>query len=815
MAFNKRKYPLFWAAILFALLFFAACSVNKAIPEGRILIKKNKVVVKNYSNHRKLTDAKEQLFLKPNRKILADKVPFFLWHYVYLTPRNIEKGDTSRRDLRRLIRREAKLNKQKLEAPQLIDTGLINLSSVNLKNYFINNGYLLAQVSSRIDTVSRKKAKVIYTVNAGPLHKLTSFFVDSSNLEIHNALIKIVDSLGKTKEVNTFTPWQASGISYEELNLARKQLAVAMQNRGYFLFNAAQIYYKVDTISALNEVDPYRIKITLFYNETNNPYSLKKFNCSKIVLNVNSADSTGISKQDTFNGKIVNSNYNKLDNEFLSNLIEQQTGSTFNQSNISKTIQNLNDLGVFDRTDFIYNFDTLSQQIELQIFSEVGKRKSLSAEPQGLFSPRGTANVNGFNTTTQNRSFGLAFVMNYTNKNIRKHAQRLSLNSITSYEAVIKRSNVQNIGTAFQQGLSASYSVPHYNGIGRIDKFMENKLGFISRKTIFNSNLQFEKNINFNRIVIPVNWTVQFSKTNTDLIIVPIEFSYSLNKVDPDYLSSLNLIDSRYVLSVFTNNVTSPFRVQLNTIKYFISQKAYIQFNSAGETSGNLFRQVNKWADNNFQKSKSYTFFNQQYFQYVKLDAQITVNKRIDALNSFAFRIKGGKTTPYGNSIAVPYDKRYFIGGSNSLRAWAPRQMGPGTKPENSNSIIDRSGEFLMEANFEYRFVVSRNMLEMALFYDAGNIWNTGANRQPPNTPGVLYDVSQITDEIAMDAGVGFRFDFKFFIFRLDWAWSIFDPGKDAKDRWVMTTFPSPSFKNTSKYISKETALAIGIGYPF
>lgn len=781
-----------------------------------MLLKKNRVIVKKSSKHRQLDATSEQLFLKPNRKILANTVPIYLWHYVYLTPRKITSGDTTKRELKRLRKRNQKLAEQKLEAPVLLDTILVKLSANNLKNYFINNGYLMASVTTKIDTLRRKKAVVNYLVEAGPLHKLTSFFVDTINREIQKEITSIIDSLGKNKVTNTFTPWQLNGISYEELDNGRRLIATAMQNRGYFMFNASQIYYLVDTFTALKEIDPYRIKVTLFYNETTNDNSLKKFSCKDIILNVYSADSTGPSVVEKINGKIISSNYNKFDNTFLANLIMQEPNAIYNQHRLNKTLQNLNDLGVFERTDMVFSFDSATQQVSTIINVKAAKRKSMSAEPQGLVSPQGTANLNGFNATgSRNASFGLALVLNYTNKNLRERAQRLSLSSITSYEAVFKRSNVQNLGAAFQQGFNISYSVPHYNGIGKIDKFMEQKMGFISRKTIFNLNAQYENNINFKRNVIPANWTVKFSKPNTDLFITPVEFSYSLNKADPDYLNTLSAIDIIYVKSVFTNNITSPIRVQLNTIKNFINQRAYIRLTSSAETSGNLFRAYQRITDNDFSKSKSYTLFNQQYFQYIKFDGQVVVNKRIDALNSLAFRARSGIAAPYGNSKAVPYDKRYFIGGSNSLRAWRPRQMGPGTKPEDPNAIIDRSGEFLIEANFEYRFVVSRNFLEMALFYDAGNIWNTGVNRQPPNTPGLLYNVSQIPDEIAMDAGLGFRFDFTFFIFRFDWAWAIFDPGKTPDNRWVLSTFPKPTWKNIKSYGSRETAAAIGIGYPF
>jgi outer membrane protein assembly factor BamA len=192
------------------------------------------------------------------------------------------------------------------------------------------------------------------------------------------------------------------------------------------------------------------------------------------------------------------------------------------------------------------------------------------------------------------------------------------------------------------------------------------------------------------------------------------------------------------------------------------------------------------------------------------VESEVRIHQHIDELNSIAFRANFGMALPYWNSNVIPYDKRYFIGGSNSLRGWRPRGIGPGNTPKSSGSIIDRSGEFLIEANLEYRFTLIKNFIESALFLDAGNIWNLSSAGS--STGYGVINRNTFLSEVAVNTGIGFRFDLSVFLFRIDWGLPIRDPSKSVDQRWVMTKQVSGSL---GKYLLDETAIAIGIGYPF
>ncbi|MCC7296781.1 MAG: BamA/TamA family outer membrane protein, partial [Bacteroidia bacterium] len=229
------------------------------------------------------------------------------------------------------------------------------------------------------------------------------------------------------------------------------------------------------------------------------------------------------------------------------------------------------------------------------------------------------------------------------------------------------------------------------------------------------------------------------------------------------------------------------------------------------ESSGNIHRTIRKLTESNFRSDSAYTLFGLQYFQYAKIEGEIRLKQNIDELNSIALRVNSGIAVPYGNSKYIPYDKRYFIGGSNSLRAWRPRRLGPGTTTDASNSLIDRSGEFLLEGNLEYRFTVIKHLMESALFLDAGNIWNI--RRKSQTAPSASSLVPQrIFEEMAVNTGLGFRFDFTFFLFRVDWGIPLRDPSKIDGERWMIT---QENLVNPWSFVKRETALAFGIGYPF
>jgi outer membrane protein assembly factor BamA len=167
---------------------------------------------------------------------------------------------------------------------------------------------------------------------------------------------------------------------------------------------------------------------------------------------------------------------------------------------------------------------------------------------------------------------------------------------------------------------------------------------------------------------------------------------------------------------------------------------------------------------------------------------------------TLAMRFYAGIGMPYLNSAVLPYVEQFFSGGAYSIRGFTARTVGPGSYHEVDNSYVDQSGDLKLEANLEYRFVISKTV-NGALFIDAGNIWLVN---EDDARPGSQFHMNTFMDQLAVGTGLGLRFDFNFFVLRTDIGFPIRNPYVTDDSNWL--TFDNV-FKNAHFYVA--------IGYPF
>ena len=185
-----------------------------------------------------------------------------------------------------------------------------------------------------------------------------------------------------------------------------------------------------------------------------------------------------------------------------------------------------------------------------------------------------------------------------------------------------------------------------------------------------------------------------------------------------------------------------------------------------------------------------------RYAQYARLELDFRYYLMLSRTNQIVFRLLTGAGIPYGNSESLPFEKGFYLGGANSMRAWIYRDLGPGGF-QYPNSNIDKMGDIVLESNIEYRFPIY-SFVKGAVFYDVGNVW---LRKETENFPDTEFKFNTFYKQLAMDAGVGLRLDFKFFVFRVDIALRLRDPAQTQGDRWVANR--GIWFWN------------FGIGYPF
>jgi outer membrane protein assembly factor BamA len=193
--------------------------------------------------------------------------------------------------------------------------------------------------------------------------------------------------------------------------------------------------------------------------------------------------------------------------------------------------------------------------------------------------------------------------------------------------------------------------------------------------------------------------------------------------------------------------------------------------------------------------------FGNAFAQYVKGDVEFRWYAPITDKSSMVYRLFAGIAYPYGNSLGIPFEKQYFSGGANGVRAWNVRDLGPGSyQGEGISNYPNRTADIKLEANLEYRFKLFW-VLEGGLFLDAGNIWSVVPDSE---RYGAAFSWDSFYKEIALGTGLGIRMDFSFFVFRLDIGFRMHDPARSPGDRWV---FLDEGLSNP--------AFHIAIGYPF
>ena len=230
-----------------------------------------------------------------------------------------------------------------------------------------------------------------------------------------------------------------------------------------------------------------------------------------------------------------------------------------------------------------------------------------------------------------------------------------------------------------------------------------------------------------------------------------------------------------------------------------IGNSYFVRFNF--ESAGNLLYAISKLGGMKKNDNGEYVLLNIPYAQYIKGDLDYAKNIVIDARNSIAFHIGGGIAIPYGNARVVPFEKRYFSGGANSVRGWSVRDLGPGSFPGDGN-FLNQSGDIKLDASIEYRTRLFWKF-RGAVFVDAGNIWTL---RDYEDQPGGKFEFNKFYKQIAVAYGLGLRLDLDFFVLRFDGGMKAINPVYESgRERYPII---HPDF-------GRDFAFHFAVGYPF
>lgn len=673
------------------------------------------------------------------------------------------------------------------EAPIYYSETIAQKNVENIRKYLFNKGLFNASASFIVDTVQQKSANVTYFIN-----ERNQYIVKTIKRTTNDLLIE------KIIEKNDFESKIKVNQKFNEANLAEERTRIEnlLRNNGYYQFNKNQIKYKVQylPIDQNNEVN-ISINISPLVEGKNEiSYEIGKV---EFIVDATSNNNNQTEIQvDTINNKGISYIFvgQKFSPKFLHKKIFLRPGELYNQANQYETQKALQNLDQFKFAN--PSFDTLNNKLNIKIYTLPLEKYQFTGE--------GGLNVFlGAPGPFVNATLKI--------RNIFGGLESLENSVRVGYEG---QSGLINKGS-FDAGFNSTINIPqiflpwNFSSLDKNNPRTQLGVGF-------NYSDRYDyKRLNFK---LAANYSWQKSQKN--------QFNFSL--VD------LNLINTPYLRKGF-EAILDSLKNQGNNLKEsfgksFVSSLSgsYVyNDNFLGQSQkGKYLRLYGELGGNllNFSKNGELGFVNNilgnnlNYFKFIRIlaDYRKFIPVGSNSNNIFAFRLNTGLAISYSkDSEVLPYEKYLFAGGSYSLRAWEPRRLGlnKSIAQNNSNAELtynqEQPGNLLIESSLEYRFPIAKmyGQLNGAWFVDMGNVWTikkTGINEKDSD-----FKLKDMAKQLAVGTGFGLRYDFTYFVIRLDAAAKVIEPLL-GKDRYVLDDF----FRK-NKESSYKLNWNIGIGYPF
>ena len=791
-----KRFTLIVAVVVAVIVSLSACNVTRNLPDDTYLLQRVDIEVdKSVPKSERITteDVSKYIRQSPNKRFLG--LNFYVAAYNRANPAK----DNWWNNLKRRIGEE----------PVLLDISETEKSAENLKIYLDSRGYFASDVEYKVDTLQgKKKADVTYSIKQNEPYIINSIgyqfrdqflepilLPDSVNCLIHK---------GDIFDIST-------------LDAERSRIATMLKDRGYYNFSINNIGYIADTLHQKNRVDITMIVKQQLLGYTNRGEAIFDNNAVYRLRNIeilpgynavsDKSDSNYMFKFDTmtYNGLEVlfDGKQPYIRPKVLRPALPLYPGAIYNYSQVQRTYNNMLHMGFKSaRIDFTEVPDTVSsskayltyvggsdsillnytreQYLDCRILCTPPLKQSVKAELEG---------------STTSSFYGIKARVGYQNRNIFRGAETLDLTGTVGYE-LMKAPDAKR-RSAIEWGLTAGLSFPRFLFIHTSGLSQTN-----APKTRLEVSYNYQNRPYYRRDLSSAVWSYSWRDLSySTFVLRPVSINWvNVSYIDQDYFNSLqNEYLKRSYESQLIVGLSGSYTYN-NTRAESSQNQTVIRVN--GELSGNTVDALMHLFSKPAPGQKYYNFLGIRYSQYFRTDISASHRINIGESCAVAGRLYAGFGVAYGNSQAIPFDRLFYAGGSNSMRGWAPRTLGPGSSPLPENVVYPTQlGDMKLEANLEFRFPIWE-MFHGATFFDVGNIWYIGRD-------GVEYPDSSVFHfkdfykSLGFNTGIGLRLDIKFAILRLDWGIQLHNPNKPAGERWIH------NFK------WKNTSLNFGVGYPF
>jgi len=738
------KKPVKWSyfVLLAGAFLLGSCSASRDLPEGTYMLDKVKVMTDG--KYQDINSAQMMNYVRQKgnaRWFSAIKIPLGVYA--------MAGKDSSW--INRTLR-------QMGEAPVIYDTLLARQTCEDLKLALQNKGYLDAQVEMFIKPHHRK-IDALYVLHPGQ-----PYFINNYTTDIQDSVI--------ARMIASRKPLLYNGLQFstDALNTERTQITNYLQDQGYFRFHKEFITYRAHKDSTRHEVGltmvlhPYRAnseaKDTLHsrYWIRNISYESGALNDSVIHLRAS------VLKENTF-------------------LTE---GQPYSSSQLQNTYNHFGRLGAVRYTNISFQPVADSTLLDTKIQIQTNKPSTISFQPEG---------------TNTSGDLGAALSLTYQNRNIFKGSETFTMKVRGAYEAI--------------RGLEgySNQDFIEYSIEGRLT-FPRFIVPFLSAESRRRNTATSEVSLmydsqdrpEFHRRVLSSGWRYQWKKQGHP-------DSYRFDVLDLNYVF-MPWISDTFRKEYLDNPSNSNVILRYNYEDLFIMKMGFgytynngrVALKTNIESAGNLLGLGTAIFGGSKNVNGQYRVFDIAYAQYVKADVDFARNLLgRGSKDQLIFHVGLGVAYPYGNSKVLPFEKRYFSGGANSVRGWTVRSLGPGRYKDKDGRInfITQTGDLKLDLNLEYRTHLFWKF-NGAAFLDAGNIWTL---RQYDEQVGGQFSIKGLITDLAVSYGLGLRLNFDFFVLRFDLGMKAVNPAYQTEDE---AHYPliHPRF-------SRDFAFHFAVGMPF